>query len=456
MTNKTTLQIVSSTDKGMEREHNEDYHGFIADVSNGEWLFFGNKMVESLSELGSFLIVADGMGGTNAGEVAAELAVHTSRDYVLNKMSGCYSVSESDAKTIIFDAIKSSQNTIVQHQKDFPETEGMGTTLVLTWIIKNKAYIAWVGDSRCYVFNQTSGLKQLSKDHSYVQELVDSGKLSEEQAFYHPQSNIITQSLGDAKRPPIPGFVTYNLQTEDSILMCSDGLNGMITDSKIEYFMRTVPEPKPCADLLIDEANKAGGHDNITVLIAFAENVNNPLPPVIQKSIENPVEKAHEILPAKKSKKLWVGIIIGLLLALLIVIAVQFLLPDFSKNKMDFSTPTKNINNPAKKKQTIVPIHIKDTSNQQKSNKNRNVESNKIKDLESNLKKTNAVQKINSKNTIINKNNNADKNKQNKTKPIKKQTENQKTNLNPVDLKKDENKLTPIIIEENQKKPTTP
>lgn len=328
---KTKLQIVALTDRGMERDHNEDYHGYIADLEKGKAEFLNSVLVDSLSSLGSLLIVADGMGGTNAGEVASKIAVDVSRDFILTKVSALKSAPLSDVKNIMFDAVKKAQDDIVQHQKDFPDTDGMGTTLVLTWIIKNKVYVAWVGDSRCYVFNPNVGLTQLSKDHSYVQELVDAGKITEEQAFYHPQSNIITQSLGDKKRPPSPDFVEYNLQVGDSVVMCSDGLNGMLNDSKMEMILKSTSNSNLCAKILLDEANAAGGHDNITVLIVFAESVNSPLPPSLKKTSQNTNLPAQKKSFTKHSK-MFLGVIVGVVITTIILLGIKYIPSKNSEN----------------------------------------------------------------------------------------------------------------------------
>lgn len=331
--NKTKLQIVALTDRGMERDHNEDYHAYVPNLSNGESVFYDSRKIDSLSDIGALLIVADGMGGTNAGEVASKIAVDSTKAFVLEKTAGLKSITQSECKNILLDAVNKAQSDIVNHQKEVPETSGMGTTLVLTWILKNQAYIVWVGDSRCYGFNQKDGLFQLSKDHSYVQELVDAGKITEEQAFYHPQSNIITQSLGDHKRPPIAGFVSYNIQVGDSILICSDGLNGMVTDSKMEMIMKTNSNPESCTKSLLDEANIAGGHDNITVLLASIENVDLPLPnnKPQKKVIISDDSRKNE--PLKQKNRLSLGIIIGIVLAFIIMFGIKYI-PNISKDKV--------------------------------------------------------------------------------------------------------------------------
>ena len=184
MATKTDLLIISLTDRGMEREHNEDYHGYIPDMETGENVFFDAREVTGLSDKGALLIVADGMGGTNAGEVASKIAVETVESFILQKVAQTMPENEGGIKSLLLESVKIAQKELVEHQKKFPDTNGMGTTLVVAWVIKNKAYITWVGDSRLYLFNQ-SGLRQLSHDHSYVQELVDEGKITADQAFYH-------------------------------------------------------------------------------------------------------------------------------------------------------------------------------------------------------------------------------------------------------------------------------
>lgn len=288
----TELLITSITNKGIERDHNEDYHGFIPDFSTSEWVFWAENPVKSATDHGSLLIVADGMGGTNAGEVAAQMAVESIRDYFLDKKAELQTIGDEKIKSLILQGIDFAQNNLISHQITYKETEGMGTTLVVSLILKNKAYIAWVGDSRMYLFNN-NGLIQLSHDHSYVQELVDAGKITAEQAFYHPQSNIITQSLGDAKRPPKPGFFIYNLQKDDVLLICSDGLNSMITDADIQHHMQAGRSMNELGTTLIKAANNAGGHDNITVMLAHCVQIDNPLPPNPPKSIKTIPANIH-------------------------------------------------------------------------------------------------------------------------------------------------------------------
>jgi protein phosphatase len=146
-----------------------------------------------------------------------------------------------------------------------PDTIGMGTTIVLVWIINEKAYIALCGDSRCYVFNPKRGLKCLSKDHSYVQELIDKGDITPQKSFNHPKSNIITRWLGNFFAEP--EITVYDIHKHDQFLLCSDGLYNNLTDSEIHTILSTNELIEDKAKTLIACANANGGSDNIAVVL---------------------------------------------------------------------------------------------------------------------------------------------------------------------------------------------
>ena len=146
---------------------------------------------------------------------------------------------------------------------DHPETAGMGTTIVIAWLWGDKAYICWCGDSRCYVFNENLGLTRLSKDHSYVQELVDRGELSPENAHNHPYSNVITRCLGDLQNRAVPDTHIHYLKDGDIFMLCSDGLTDMLTDEKVQTLLNDDAD----ASLLCHAANEAGGYDNVSVCL---------------------------------------------------------------------------------------------------------------------------------------------------------------------------------------------
>ncbi|MEO5890899.1 MAG: Stp1/IreP family PP2C-type Ser/Thr phosphatase, partial [Ferruginibacter sp.] len=273
-TNNIMLEVAAKTNTGMVREANEDNFVVTRDCTQEVWIVPKESYVNS--DAGTVLVVADGMGGLNAGEVASKIAVDSMKEELTKLRSTA--IEDKNIKSLLTNAIINAHKKIAKTGKDDPETEGMGSTIVVAWINDDKAHIGWVGDSRCYVC-RNGKLMQLSKDHSYVQSLIDKGELTREQAFLHPESNIIMQSLGDSDHAPKPDYIAFSLANDDVLVLCSDGLNSMVRDDVIE---KIVDENKSLADgtqMLIDEANHEGGHDNITVLMAKVINgANNNLP----------------------------------------------------------------------------------------------------------------------------------------------------------------------------------
>lgn len=259
---KLTLEVIAKTDAGMVREANEDNFVVTPDRTNPDWILPKGEYTNS--DGGTVMVVADGMGGLNAGEVASNIAVDSIRTHI----SKAGAIKDDAALSALMrEAIQKANSNIVRHGQDEKETEGMGSTLVMAWIRGSKLHLAWVGDSRCYIWRK-GRLLQLSKDHSYVQSLVDEGRLTTEEAFFHPESNVITQSLGDGIKKPVPDDCVFPLDNEDIVLLCSDGLNGMLQDGKIEEIITAGGGLSSVADHLIEEAKAAGGLDNVTVILA--------------------------------------------------------------------------------------------------------------------------------------------------------------------------------------------
>lgn len=262
------IKIAAQTDIGKEREQNEDAFIICPDLSHPDW---GKAEAQiDLGEYGALLVVADGMGGANAGEVASGLAVET--------LKKCFSVpeiadavvAEERALAFLQESIKTADKVIKGQIQERPETMGMGTTVVVCWILKDKLLIAWCGDSRCYVFNPKKGLRALTKDHSYVQELVDKGELTEEAAFEHPDSNMITRGLGDFETEALADTVAYSIQPHDIFLLCSDGLCGYCRKSAIERVLNDhYKDINECCNKLMGLALDAGGYDNICIALAL-------------------------------------------------------------------------------------------------------------------------------------------------------------------------------------------
>ncbi|MBA8885323.1 PP2C family protein-serine/threonine phosphatase [Dokdonella fugitiva] len=232
------IEFGHSTHVGLRREHNEDT--YYADAELGLWL------------------VADGMGGHEHGEVASALA----RDTLVREVS---------RGTELVRAIQIADEEIIRHSTRRSEALPMGTTIAALRLSGESAFeVAWVGDSRIYVWND--GLRQLSQDHSYVQELIDQGAITSEQARSHPHRNVVTQALGvtdpqSLRVASMRGELTPGMQ----LLICSDGLTEEVKDSAIAAIVgRTDLSAQECVDHLVLAALDGGGSDNVTVILVRA------------------------------------------------------------------------------------------------------------------------------------------------------------------------------------------
>lgn len=261
--------ITSTTHKGLVRDNNEDAVAACCNLNTQQWDATDEvDAYQPLAPLGSFVVVADGMGGALAGEVASQIALDTLRERLADTaMLNSQAVLDSEA--FLTDSITEAHRRIVEHAELHPEAMGLGTTIVVLWLKDETAHIAWCGDSRLYVFNPSAGLRRLTKDHSYVQELVDIGKISPEEAFRHPESNVITRCLGDAETSDcIPDTMIYDVTPGDIFLLCSDGLCGYCHDADIERVMiGNFKHLKQCCDRLLKLALNAGGYDNVTIAL---------------------------------------------------------------------------------------------------------------------------------------------------------------------------------------------
>lgn len=265
-----TFKMTAETNVGLVRTNNED--NFIVNpdptVEDNWFVPADAEQVITMGENGCILVVADGMGGMNAGEVASDIAV-TSIKEAFSKVKDFEEIKDDieHIEPFLKKIVVEADAAIKKRLKEDPSTSGMGTTVVVAWVVNTTAHIVWCGDSRAYLFNPNSGIIRLTKDHSYVQELVDSGKLDAELAFDHPNSNIITRSLGDSPKKAQPDYVCRELQQEDILLLCSDGLCGLCRDEKIGEVMALSEDMSQCRDNLIDAALAAGGYDNVTVAL---------------------------------------------------------------------------------------------------------------------------------------------------------------------------------------------
>lgn len=245
------MKTFSKVDVGRKREVNQDYI-FVSDVPVGN--------------LPNLLIVADGMGGHNAGDFASRFVVESlKRDLAGSK--------ETEPEAMIRNAIQSANYKLREAARQDANLEGMGTTLVVATVIDHTLYFANIGDSRLYLLND--GIKQLSRDHSFVQEMVRLGGMNAEDAKHHPDKNIITRAVGAKERAEVD-FFEYCLKKGDVILMCTDGLSNMVEDEEIYTIVKTSRDIVEAVERLVEKANVNGGNDNIGVVLAepFAGEVS--------------------------------------------------------------------------------------------------------------------------------------------------------------------------------------
>lgn len=280
------IKIAAKTDTGKERENNEDAYIICPDLAQQDWSRSETPTYIPLGRYGSIIVVADGMGGANAGEVASSIATLSIKQ-TFTKENINNAIKTDNIDELISFGIKNANEEINKRILEDSDTFGMGTTIVVCWIIDGNAHIAWCGDSRCYVYNAFRGFQQLTKDHSFVQELIDKGEITEKEAFTHPDNNIITRGLGDVDSQSVPDIVSYPVKPNDILLLCSDGLCGYCENNKIEQVLEAnSTDIIKCRDELIKLALDAGGYDNICVsLSSFIDDEQNipSTPSTIQK-----------------------------------------------------------------------------------------------------------------------------------------------------------------------------
>lgn len=296
--NPFKFKLGAQTNVGCVRTNNEDNFVVSADLNAGEWLLPRDcHTVFTLGNKGAMLVVADGMGGLDAGEIASRMAVDTMKEFFsADKITDEIVKDASTIRKYMYDAVVAADNAIKRKSREEKGGKSMGTTLVAAWLFDGYANIIWCGDSRGYLFNPVSGLAQVIKDHSYVQELVDSGRLLPEYAFDHPDSNIITRSLGNPQKAANPDFVRLPLQEGEVILLCTDGLNSMLRDEEIEAVMQeTSNEIDTCTKALIQGALDLGGHDNVTVVLCqIVPEENKPSVQDMQQTVSTFTEKERK------------------------------------------------------------------------------------------------------------------------------------------------------------------
>lgn len=259
------LHVFAHSDVGRTREHNEDAF-VVADLARGEPLSFDHLRTERASHRGTLFMVADGMGGAAAGEIASEMAV----EVVLQQMRRRWRDGSTVEPVAFVGTLKAAAEvanaTIHHYAADHPELRGMGTTATIAGLLGDTLYVAQVGDSRAYLVRDGVAV-QITKDQSLMQKLIEAGEITVEEAEMSDRRNIILQALGP--EPHVKIDLTHQTVRRDDILvLCSDGLSGLVKAEQIARAVTEEASPELAAERLVDLANSSGGPDNITVVIA--------------------------------------------------------------------------------------------------------------------------------------------------------------------------------------------
>jgi protein phosphatase len=256
------LRVFGRTDVGQVREHNED-NFLVANLTTGSRGLMEQDRVQTVGPRGTTVGVCDGMGGAAAGEVASQLAV----DIIYEQLRDGEPPQDHDelARRLV-KSVEAAGGRIFGEARADRTRRGMGTTATVAALVDSRLFVAQVGDSRAYVLRKGE-LVQVSRDQSLVNQLIEAGQLTEEEAETFEHNNIILQALGTAETVQVD--LTYvDLREGDTLMLCSDGLSGMIRGEEIREVLIANEDPLQACKELTERANAAGGHDNITVIVA--------------------------------------------------------------------------------------------------------------------------------------------------------------------------------------------
>jgi PPM family protein phosphatase len=259
------VEVFGKTDLGRAREHNEDRF-LVADLTRKDASLQPQVRQHDIGPRGTLLIVADGMGGAAAGELASEMATETIYGHLVKTWNAEEEVTPQRFAYRLKEAVEVANTSIHTHAKAHPEVRGMGTTTTAAGVLNDHLYLSQVGDSRAYLV-RGGVAHQLTKDQSLMQRLVEAGELTEEEAAHSERRNIILQALGPD--PKIKVDLTHQeVRRGDVLVLCSDGLSGQVKKDEIAKIVTETPELAGVCDKLVALANERGGPDNITVVVA--------------------------------------------------------------------------------------------------------------------------------------------------------------------------------------------
>lgn len=255
------LSLFAKTDLGRVRDHNEDRF-LVADLTRGSTELSPDLRDHEVGKMGSLLMVADGMGGAAAGEVASEMAT----DVVFRHLSESGSRNARSFAQALVKAVEKANDAIHSYSGAHPEYGGMGTTATAAGITGDEVFVAQVGDSRAYVVRGELAA-QITKDQSLTQKLVDDSRMTEAEALQSERRNVILQALGPAPTVEVE-MTRHKLRAGDVLVLCSDGLTGFVADEEIGQVVARTRDPAVACEDLVELANSRGGRDNITVIVA--------------------------------------------------------------------------------------------------------------------------------------------------------------------------------------------
>jgi protein phosphatase len=258
------IQVFGKTDLGRTREHNEDCF-LVADLSRHDASLQPSVREHDIGERGSLFVVADGMGGAAAGELASDMATQAIYHHLTATWGSDREVTEQRFAFRLKEAVEAANAELHAYAKAHPEVRGMGTTTTAAGVLGEHAYLSQVGDSRAYLVRRGIA-HQLTKDQSLMQRLVEAGELTEEEAAQSERRNIILQALGPDPRVKVD-LTHQELRRGDILVLCSDGLSGQVKKEEIASVVTAEPTLQAACERLIALANERGGPDNITVVV---------------------------------------------------------------------------------------------------------------------------------------------------------------------------------------------
>lgn len=262
------VHVFGLTDVGRTREHNEDSF-LVVDLTEDNDTLQPEVQTHVGGSRGSLFMVADGLGGAAAGEIASDLAVRTVHEYLRTHWSNSADEGAEAFATAIKGAAETANQRIYAYAQEHPENRGLGTTATIAGLLGDTLFLAQVGDSRAYLLRDGVA-RQITKDQSLMQRLVEAGELTPDEAERSERRNIILQALGP--EPSVRIDLTYQtLRRGDTLVLCTDGLSGLVKKDEIAEVVSQAPDLASACRELIERANENGGPDNITVIIARFE-----------------------------------------------------------------------------------------------------------------------------------------------------------------------------------------